>query len=461
MHKIILLICLIFLSGCAGLERSEQTQAQFHTYTTETPVASDKLLYSDESAGHVIRTVLANDLPINTDTQTALDGKVDNSGDETVAGVKTCSAFPVSPSSAPTSDYEFANKKYVDDNSGGVSDDSLLEVKLDCTNEPTDGYLPSYDFGTGGFTWIPNAGGDLLADGVCTTPLLINGTTNVDDIWPGADTDIIFSMPAATNSAAGHMTAAHVTSLEGKGTGDMMLGMDQTITEAKQMADDIEFSLGTDQDIGVVYNSSNDRLEFKDDANVVLRYISAATGMAYVPQGTTAQKIELYEASGDGSHIVTITAQALSDHRTLTTPDKTGTIAVTTDLTAGTLDWITSGTINGNTNVDGDTAATVVLTAAECRGHIRYNGDNDVIDYTMPVAVKGLAIMIDEYTFAKVITVDTNGTENFILDGTALAAGYYITSPGTGGSYIVFVCYVDGTWKSVGRSGTWVSGGAD
>ena len=33
-------------------------------------------------------------------------------------------------------------------------------------------------------------------------------------------------------------------------------------------------------------------------------------------------------------------------------------------------DWDTS---YGNTNVDGDTAATMVLAAAECRGHIRYN----------------------------------------------------------------------------------------
>ena len=40
-------------------------------------------------------------------------------GDETVAGVKTFSSFPVTPSSAPSSDYQVANKKYVDDNAGG------------------------------------------------------------------------------------------------------------------------------------------------------------------------------------------------------------------------------------------------------------------------------------------------------------------------------------------------------
>lgn len=38
---------------------------------------------------------------------------------QTVGGVKTFSSFPVTPSSAPTSNYEVANKKYVDDNAGG------------------------------------------------------------------------------------------------------------------------------------------------------------------------------------------------------------------------------------------------------------------------------------------------------------------------------------------------------
>lgn len=41
---------------------------------------------------------------------------VGNIGDQTISGVKTFTNFPVTPSSAPTSDYQVANKKYVDDN---------------------------------------------------------------------------------------------------------------------------------------------------------------------------------------------------------------------------------------------------------------------------------------------------------------------------------------------------------
>lgn len=44
--------------------------------------------------------------------------KVGLTGNETVAGIKTFSSFPVTPSSAPTANYEVANKKYVDDNAG-------------------------------------------------------------------------------------------------------------------------------------------------------------------------------------------------------------------------------------------------------------------------------------------------------------------------------------------------------
>jgi len=49
---------------------------------------------------------------------------------QTIAGVKTFSSFPVSPSSAPTADYQFANKKYVDDNAGGGGGGLLYAVAL-------------------------------------------------------------------------------------------------------------------------------------------------------------------------------------------------------------------------------------------------------------------------------------------------------------------------------------------
>lgn len=45
---------------------------------------------------------------------------VQTSGDQTIEGTKTFSSFPVTPSAAPTANYQVANKKYVDDNAIGV-----------------------------------------------------------------------------------------------------------------------------------------------------------------------------------------------------------------------------------------------------------------------------------------------------------------------------------------------------
>ncbi len=58
-------------------------------------------------------------------------------GVQTIAGVKTFSSFPVTPSSAPTTDYQVANKKYVDDAAfAGVSDAS--ETVKGVVEEATD-----------------------------------------------------------------------------------------------------------------------------------------------------------------------------------------------------------------------------------------------------------------------------------------------------------------------------------
>lgn len=72
-----------------------------------------------------------------TDLQSALDAKANDSvvvkttGAQTIAGIKTFSSFPVTPSSAPSSDYQTANKKYVDDSiagAGGYTDEAAQDA---------------------------------------------------------------------------------------------------------------------------------------------------------------------------------------------------------------------------------------------------------------------------------------------------------------------------------------------
>ena len=43
---------------------------------------------------------------------------VNDNAAQSIAGVKTFSSFPITPSSAPTTDYQVANKKYVNDQEG-------------------------------------------------------------------------------------------------------------------------------------------------------------------------------------------------------------------------------------------------------------------------------------------------------------------------------------------------------
>jgi len=64
-------------------------------------------------------------------TNVAAAGAVMDSGNETVNGIKTFGSFPVTPSSAPTTNYQVANKKYVDDNAGGGGDVSISGTPAD------------------------------------------------------------------------------------------------------------------------------------------------------------------------------------------------------------------------------------------------------------------------------------------------------------------------------------------
>lgn len=60
-----------------------------------------------------------------------LSNYVDKSSNETIGGTKTFASFPVTPSTAPSGDYQVANKKYVDDaivSAGGYGDEDAQDA---------------------------------------------------------------------------------------------------------------------------------------------------------------------------------------------------------------------------------------------------------------------------------------------------------------------------------------------
>jgi len=141
----------------------------------------------------------------------------------------------------------------------------------------------------------------------------------------------------------------------------------------------------------------------------------------------------------------------------------TGASLVTPDLGVATATSVTAtGVLVGEVPVTLDTDPTIDLTAATAtRGHVRINNDDDVIDYTLPPAEAGLSVLIYSQ-YAQVVTIDVDdGVDVIWLDGVALTAGNAIDSPGTVGDYVSLLAIDATNWLVIGKSGTWVDGGAD
>lgn len=137
-----------------------------------------------------------------------------------------------------------------------------------------------------------------------------------------------------------------------------------------------------------------------------------------------------------------------------------GNVVITANnigLTSGG-NLIIDGTITGKTEIRLNTAASVVLTADSCLNIVHVNWDADAIDYTLPAAEQGLSVMFIDKA-GGVITVDPAAGDIICLNGTDLAAGNSIDSPGDAGNQIVLTA-LDGTyWMTTGRSGVWIDGG--
>jgi len=90
------------------------------------------------------------------------DNVVFQYGDQSIDGIKTFTSFPVGPSAAPTTDYQFANKKYVDDQivAGVTASNGLTEVGTDIQLGGTLASATGLDLATFDLTFT--SGGGLL-----------------------------------------------------------------------------------------------------------------------------------------------------------------------------------------------------------------------------------------------------------------------------------------------------------
>ena len=117
--------------------------------------------------------------------------------------------------------------------------------------------------------------------------------------------------------------------------------------------------------------------------------------------GANAPALQIYEASGSGTNYVKLTCGALASNRTLTMPDATGTIALTSDIAV-----LTAGdglTITG-TEIDLDAALTTVTSIKNTALVIGRDNDND-IDFSTDNQINFRVGATDE------LTLTTQGIE--------------------------------------------------
>lgn len=121
-----------------------------------------------------------------------------------------------------------------------------------------------------------------------------------------------------------------------------------------------------------------------------------------------------------------------------------------------------SGTAEARVLITSDTAAAIILTTNDCRGVIRLNGDNDVIDYTLPDAEVGLVVTLANTLYDQIITVDPQAGDSIILiDGTVVTAGNAIDSSGAKNDKGTLLAIDAATWMLFSEQNTWTDGGAD
>lgn len=85
-----------------------------HDATPKTSMANDDEFGMWDSISNGLRKITWSNVLLSI--KTYADGLyIALTGNQSIDGTKTFTSFPVTPSSAPTSDYQVANKKYVDD----------------------------------------------------------------------------------------------------------------------------------------------------------------------------------------------------------------------------------------------------------------------------------------------------------------------------------------------------------
>lgn len=134
-----------------------------------------------------------------------------------------------------------------------------------------------------------------------------------------------------------------------------------------------------------------------------------------------------------------------------------GTDSGVTAVDFGALNLVTTGNIAGGVNRIGSFASpttstgTYSLTAANAYNSVIFYNDTDTL--ALPAAVAGMSVCI-YVTGTNLTTIDPNGTDVIVVDGTANAAGDAFTVAGVAGNFVCLVADAANHWITLGAKGT-------
>lgn len=201
-------------------------------------------------------------------------------------------------------------------------------------------------------------------------------------------------------------------------------------------------------------------LTFTDTADVDVSGANSFTMGPISFEGATADEYETTFSITDPTADRTI-ATIDADMRipAASSVNSDGTIPIPTTGTSLAL----SGTLTAFTAVTEATSERALTTAELGGGVVLVSFAGEVRLPDVCDTASGAMVMIVQEDPSEVVEIAVTDTADHLwLDGVDLGANYEIDSPGAAieDDYIVMFCKAANNWHSLGRSGTWVTGGA-